>query len=63
MLDLSPVIKTEIKNNKGKKRMITLLFLSSEHLLNKYPTTMKEKPYINEPTIGSSLKKLTILFL
>ena len=46
MLDLSPVIKTEIKNNKGKKRMITLLFLFSEYLLNKYPIKMKEKPYI-----------------
>ena len=38
-----------------------LLFLFSEYLLNKYPIKMKEKPYIYEPTIGSSLKKLTIL--
>ena len=55
------MIKTEIKNNIGKKRMINLLFLFSEYLLNKCPIKMKEKPYINAPAIGSSLKKLTIL--
>ena len=35
--------------------------MTSEYLLNKYPTTMKEKPYKNAPATGSSLKKLTIL--
>ena len=35
VFDLSPLIKTEVKSNKGKKIMATLLHLSSEYLLNK----------------------------
>ena len=61
VLDLSPVSDTQIKNNKDKiiQTVYILLFLGL--LLNKYPRTKKKKPFKYPATIGSSLKKLTIL--
>ena len=62
VFDLSPVSETQIKNiNDKNMQTINILLLLNFLLLNKYPRIKKKKPFKYPATIGSSLKKLTIL--
>ena len=64
LFDLSPVIKihpTKTSINKNKKKLYLILLLKK--LSKKNPTIINIKPKRYAPTIGSSLKKLTILSL
>ena len=61
VLDLSPVIVIQIKNNRIKKKTMIKNELFGFLIFNKKPRIKKKKPFKYAATIGSSLKKLTIL--
>ena len=63
MLDLSPVIIIQVKNNIIKTKEIIKILLLALLRLNKNPIIKKKNPFRYAATIGSSLKKLTILSL
>ena len=61
VLDLSPVIVTQIKYNMAKKKQMMKIELFGFLIFNKKPRIKKKNPFKYAATIGSSLKKLTIL--
>ena len=61
VLDLSPVIVTQVRNNRDKNKHIKKILLFGFLMLNKKPRIKKKNPFKYAATIGSSLKKLTIL--
>ena len=61
VFDLSPVIVTQIKNNRVKKKQMIKIELLDFLKFNKKPRIRKKNPFKYAATIGSSLKKLTIL--
>ena len=54
VLDLSPVIVTQIKNNRVKKKQMIKIELLDFFKFNKKPRIRKKNPFKYAATIGSS---------